>query len=83
MFSTLTFIDKGYHESSDSWLQSYHFISFLMKDVAWHSQDWPKGCEPWLTENLKQTNKKKQNEYHKIRSLYIEQSEIQSIKKLS
>ena len=23
---TLTFIDKGYHESSDSWLQFYHLF---------------------------------------------------------
>ena len=52
--ATLTFINKVCHESSDPWLQLYplfrvvdievKMISFVMKEVAWHSQDWPKGC---------------------------------------
>lgn len=29
---TLTFIDKGYHESSDSWLQFYH----LFRVASWY-----------------------------------------------
>ena len=50
----LTFIDKGYYEPSDSWLQLYHLLrvavdkqvqmmNVVMKKVAWHSQDWPTG----------------------------------------
>ena len=56
---TVCFIDKGYHEKSDSWFH-FHlcltklvdievkiimFVIQVQEEVAWQSQDWPKACD--------------------------------------
>ena len=52
---TVNLIDKGYHDKVIPGYSlavclrqpvdiEFKIISFELKEVAWHSQDWPKGC---------------------------------------